>query len=101
MAADEQGNAYEAQLLVRGLGTAWTAPAHLERLQAHSADSKEHVPCGHTLAARLWARVWQHARPKGAGAGATDSALVGSPRVEGARATKQYVKCASLSHCTA
>ena len=92
-----QGHAFEAQCIVRGLNAAWTAPAHLERLHATDSNGGEmKVPSGHTLAARLWARIFHATRPRaGAAAAASgDTALSGSPATDHARALQQFLRCA-------
>jgi hypothetical protein len=83
-----QGSAFEAQCIAKGMGAAWTAPAHMERLQSEEAE--ERLPCGHILAARLWARIAQHTKGQ---RNSTDGGA-GRPLTEAARSLQHYLKCA-------
>ena len=101
-----QGHTLEAQMLLRGMNAAWTAPLHLDRLEPPApsaaasssvsyAPERKAVSEGQTLAARLWARIFHHMQPKAGLSAATVDAPSGSdrPREASTQAMQRFIRC--------
>lgn len=71
------------------MNTAFTAPLHIERMVAGRTDDAAAAPTGRTLAARLWARIAQHAKPH-----ALPGSDASTRRPEATKALKRFVGCA-------